>query len=72
MDLHYYLLCYSLHTEGQFGINVFSLHVKSRMTAYTYMIYEFPASLEDVLDEYLVDLKKQLIFDPGIPTGIDL
>lgn len=49
MDLHYYLLCYSLHTEGQFGINVFSLHVKSRMTAYTYMIYEFPASLEDVL-----------------------
>ena len=45
--------------EGQFGINVFSLHVKSRMTAYTYMIYEFPASLEDIL--FLIKMNIYLI-----------
>lgn len=64
MDLHYYLLCDFLRLEGQFGFNVVSLHVKSRMTACTYMISEFPASLEDFLFlikmNNLFGFKKQL------------
>ena len=45
--------------EGQFGFNVFSLHIKSRVTACTYMIDEFLAFLESLQD-------RRLGFDPWV------
>ena len=59
MGLPYYLLHYSLHLEGQFGFNVFSLHIKSRITACTYMIDEFLAFLDSLQDQ-------RLGFDPWV------
>ena len=59
MGLPYYLRHYSLHMEGRFGFNVFSLYIKSRMTACTYMIDEFLAFLESLQDQ-------RLGFDPWV------
>ena len=59
MGLPYYLRHYSLHMEGRFGFNVFSLHITSRMTACTYMIDEFLAFLESLQDQ-------RLWFDPWV------
>ena len=69
MGLPYYLLHYSRHMESQFGFNVFSLRIKSRMTAYTYMIDEFLAFLERVQDQRLGDLIPGSERSPGDGHG---